>query len=263
MLGTCRGFTLLVCVAWLGGCGGSTFQGDDADGGAGSGGSPSGGSPSGGGSGVSGTGGGPGSGGVSGSGGSAPCLDIPCPDVDCVTGSHQEARPGECCPSCVPDKSPHPSCATVVCEPPPSSCRPDYVVGRAPGACCTSCVPIGTATPPPECQLLDCATPPLCPAGYYNAPPSLDCCGRCMPDPLYCRENRDCVIADRPRSCCGCPELISVREYEEDACWSDVAAPRPIPSSCYPEAVCGAICGACALPFGAYCGTDNRCGVVE
>jgi hypothetical protein len=84
------------------------------------------------------------------------------------------------------------------------------------------------------------------------------CCYECLPDPLYCVDSADCVIADRPRSCCGCAEVISTRALADDPCWTPVDEPRDIPEECYPEVICDALCDACPDPGEAAC-VYNRC----
>ncbi|HEY6728827.1 MAG TPA: hypothetical protein VI197_32675, partial [Polyangiaceae bacterium] len=84
------------------------------------------------------------------------------------------------------------------------------------------------------------------------------CCYECLPDPLFCEQNADCVLADRPHECCGCPEVISRRALDDDACWYSLAEPRTIPPECYPEFTCDALCGACPDSGSAVC-VDNRC----
>jgi hypothetical protein len=108
------------------------------------------------------------------------------------------------------------------------------------------------------CLEIACPENNECPLGYVRGDKVGGCCYQCLPDPLFCNEEAECVMADRPRSCCGCPEVISRRAYDADACWSDVTAPRMIAQSCYPQVVCDALCAACPPPLHATC-IDHRC----
>jgi hypothetical protein len=133
-------------------------------------------------------------------------------------------------------------------------CPDGYTVGEPPGACCGGCVPSGALS----CPKIACAPGNHCPLGYVRGDALGGCCTDCVPDPKYCNADADCVIADRPRSCCGCPEAISTRMYAADACWSIPSMPRSVPQDCYPQAVCDAVCGACAPPGIARC-ENHRC----
>jgi hypothetical protein len=64
-------------------------------------------------------------------------------------------------------------------------------------------------------------------------------------------------MADRPRACCGCAEAISKRALDDDACWTPVTDPRPIPEECYPDVTCDRLCE-CPVPGTAIC-VENRC----
>jgi hypothetical protein len=112
---------------------------------------------------------------------------------------------------------------------------------------------------PGEVSCIELACPePNCPAGYVPGDALGGCCHDCVPDPLYCASDADCVVADRPRGCCGCAEAISVRALDDDPCWFTLDNPRQIPEDCYPEAYCDAVCGACLEISGPAC-IDNRC----
>jgi hypothetical protein len=247
-------------------CGGSAFSGGgDGDGGSGSGGSAGSssqaGKPSTGGTSSSGgsatTGGRPGTGGsvsVAGSVGVAGgpnCAAVDCAYPVCSDGAEPVIKPGECCPTCPPPTS---GCEDVTCLP-VSECGEGYELGQPVGACCKGCVPKGGQV---ACAEIACPPDKTCPAGYVRGDLVGGCCYDCVPDPLYCSDVSDCVTADRPRSCCGCPEAISRRMYDADECWSDVDMPRMIPQSCYPQVVCGAVCGACASPGPLLC-AGHRC----
>ena len=250
-------------------CGGSAFSGGEGDGGSGSGagsssqaGKPStGGANGSGGSGT--TAGRPGTGGsvgVAGSVGSAGsvsvgggpnCMAVDCADPVCANGAQPVVKPGQCCATCPPSTT---GCEDVVCKP-VTECPAGYELSQPAGACCQGCVP-----KPGGVACLEIACPPdnTCPVGYVRGDLVGGCCYDCVPDPLYCGDVSDCVTADRPRSCCGCPEAITRREYEADECWSDVNMPRMIPQSCYPQVVCDALCGACAEPGPLLC-AQHRC----
>lgn len=171
------------------------------------------------------------------------CEPLNCPSDRTVTPA------GACCPVCADA-----GCEGVVCEG-PTECDAGYVFSRPDGACCGSCVP------GPEgvlCPDIPCPPEPSCALGYIAGQAVGACCSQCLPDPLYCADSRDCVLADRPRSCCGCPEVISTRALDDDPCWSPVGMPRDIPEECYPDAICDAFCGACPDPGEAVC-QNNRC----
>lgn len=97
-----------------------------------------------------------------------------------------------------------------------------------------------------------------CALGYVPGDLVGGCCYQCWPDPKFCEADSDCMIADRPRSCCGCPEAISVRMSDADACWFNPADPKVIPADCYPDSVCSRVCESCELPSKASC-VENRC----
>ncbi|HEU5073574.1 MAG TPA: hypothetical protein VFU02_05365 [Polyangiaceae bacterium] len=177
------------------------------------------------------------------------CPAVSCEPVSCPNG-RIETPPGYCCPQCVEEL-----CSDVLCDG-PSECGEGRTFTRPAGACCAGCMP----DEPGSVACVEIACPPddNCAKGYVPGDRMGGCCYECLPDPLYCEQNADCVIADRPRTCCGCPEVISKRALEDDACWSPVSDPRPIPEECYPDVICDAVCGACAEPGVAVC-VDNRC----
>jgi hypothetical protein len=184
------------------------------------------------------------------------CANTVCAQPICPPGVGLVTPPGACCPVCASNSTD--SCSQVVCNLTPQPCPQGYMPGREPGACCAGCVPNGDPISI-NCSGVACpAIEQLCSLGYTPGHYMSECCDGCIPDPKYCQHDSDCLIADRPRSCCGCPEAISIRMYQEDACWFDVSAPRPIPQSCYPQAVCGAYCGVCAPPGTAMC-VGNQC----
>jgi hypothetical protein len=133
-------------------------------------------------------------------------------------------------------------------------CPAGSVLSQAPGACCPSCVP----KEPAGCPEIACPPGDNCPLGYVRGDLAGGCCTDCLPDPKFCNQDSECVIADRPRSCCGCPEAISMRMYLDDECWSLQAMPRMLPQECYPLVVCDAVCGPCPPPGAPRC-VDNRC----
>jgi hypothetical protein len=144
-------------------------------------------------------------------------------------------------------------CENVKCQP-VMSCGMGYTLTKPPGACCEGCVPTpgGVACPKIACP----AT--ACPLGYVRGDQVGGCCTDCVPDRLFCNSDSQCVIADRPRPCCGCPEPITTREYAADQCWSAVDKPRMSPPECNPGMICDAICGVCPPPGVARC-TNHRC----
>ena len=194
----------------------------------------------------------------SGSGGAA-CGGAPgCGPIACASGYHFEQPPGQCCPSCVPDQAPHPTCAGVTCFPP--ECPPGYRAGLPEGACCAGCLPEGPRPEPPDCSLVDCGVIE-CPVGYR--PELLDgrCCPTCMPDPEFCSEDADCQLAIRTDRCCACPEAVSVRTYEAGACWSGVDQPRMTPAECRRDCT-AALCTPCP-PQGTIACISNQCQQVD
>ena len=245
---------LIVAVA----CGGESFSGGSG-GDAGSAGSHAGKPGTAGSSskaGASSRGGSTGTGGTSGKAGTTGVGGLNCELVDCAypvcdDGQEPVTKPGECCPTC---PAPITGCEGVTCLP-VTACGADYELKRPEGACCEGCVP-----KPGGVACLEIACPPdkTCPAGYVRGDLVGGCCYDCVPDPLYCEQTSDCVIADRPRPCCGCPEAISQRLYAADQCWSDVNDPRMVPMECYPQMTCDALCGACPEPGQLLC-SDRRC----
>jgi hypothetical protein len=183
------------------------------------------------------------------------CDAIDCAYPVCEDGAEPVVEPGRCCPTCPP---PQPSCAAVQCQP-VMDCGPSHMLAKPPGACCEGCIP--TMPGGVSCTLLPCPDGNPCPAGYVRGDVLGGCCNDCLPDPLYCSSAADCVVADKPRSCCGCPEPISIRQYNDDPCWSAPDSPRPIPEECFPDAMCGAVCGACPPAGQASC-FENRCTVL-
>ena len=168
-----------------------------------------------------------------------------------MDGAEPVVAPGECCPTCPP---PLAGCEGVTCQP-IEKCEAGYEFSRPEGACCAGCVPEAGGV---GCREVACNPDLTCPLGYVRGDLVGGCCYDCLPDPLFCNDFDDCVAADRPRSCCGCPEAISQRLYAADECWSDIQAPRMIPQSCYPEVTCDAVCGACPTPGTPTC-NSHRC----
>jgi hypothetical protein len=138
-------------------------------------------------------------------------------------------------------------------------CGEGYELSQPEGACCKGCVPKPGGV---ACREIACPPDDVCPPGYVRGDLVGGCCYDCVPDPLFCNDANDCVTADRPRSCCGCPEAISRRMYDADECWSDVQAPRMIPQSCYPQVTCDAVCGMCPPPGPLLC-ANHRCALAQ
>jgi len=178
------------------------------------------------------------------------CDLVLCALPECSDGQMPINPAGECCPSCPP---PQTGCDNVMCQP-VKNCPEGYTLTQAPGACCAGCQPPPGGVGCPEIACPD----DVCPAGYVRGDLVGGCCTECLPDPLFCNSAKDCVLADRPRSCCGCPEVITRRAYDADACWSDVEAPRMLPAGCYPQVICDAICNACPASLGVSC-SNHRC----
>jgi hypothetical protein len=133
------------------------------------------------------------------------------------------------------------------------ACPSGYELKRPAGACCEGCVPSGAIA----CPKIACPQT-ACPLGYVRGDLVGACCTDCVPDALYCEDDSQCVIAQRPQACCGCPSAISTRTYAEDLCWSRLDAPRQIPQACYPAAICDAVCGPCPPPGTPRC-EGHRC----
>jgi hypothetical protein len=248
---------LCFSLAALLACGGTVSRnaGDDARAGSSSGGSSSGSSGS-----SSGTGaraGAPGVGGGVGTAGSLAlvggpnCVTVDCEPAACGPDEAPVLKTGACCEICEPRAG---GCEDVKCQP-VEGCRAGYELAQPPGACCAGCVPIPGQV---GCNLLPCPST-SCPPGYTTGDKLGGCCDECVPDPLYCGENDDCVMAEKPSACCGCPEAITWRQYEAEPCWSEVGAPRSIPQSCYPEATCQAPCAPCETLGAAVTCAANRC----
>lgn len=183
-------------------------------------------------------------------GGSTSCDDVPCALPLCA-GERATTPPGACCPVC---SGPKQGCEGVKCEP-PSDCKEGYERSLAAGACCPGClpqVPHGVS-----CNEVACPETP-CQPGYVRGDVLGGCCHECLPDPLYCTEDADCVAADKPRSCCGCAEVITRRQFAAEPCWWEVGHPRSLPSSCYPNVTCDAVCSPCSVPEVVAC-RGNRC----
>lgn len=177
------------------------------------------------------------------------CSDVVCASPDCPNG-RIETPPGYCCPQCIEEL-----CDGVTCTP-PIDCGEGRTFTRPDGACCSGCLPDEPGSV--GCVDIACPGDDACAKGFLRGDLLGGCCYECLPDPLYCEQDADCVIADRPRSCCGCPEIMSERALDDDACWTPVADPRPIPEECYPEVTCDRECDACPEPGGAWC-LGNRC----
>ena len=183
-------------------------------------------------------------------GGGPNCEAVDCAFPLCEDGAMPVTPPGQCCPTCPP---PQPSCKDVMCTP-VMECGMGYTLAQPPGACCQGCVPNpgGVACPKIACG------DTTCPLGYVRGDLVGGCCTDCVPDPLFCHDASECVVADRPRPCCGCPEAISTRQYAADACWSALDMPRMIPDSCQPQFVCNVVCQPCAPPGAVSC-LNHRC----
>jgi hypothetical protein len=191
-------------------------------------------------------------GGFAGSGGMN-CETVDCAYFDCPPDSVSATLAGSCCPTCIPLA---PSCSNVNCAA-ATNCPTGFVRQRLPGACCDGCVPVNPPEPP-NCMMVNCAPPRDCPLGYRHSQPVYNCCNDCEPDPNYCQVDSDCIVAQKPSGCCGCPSAISTRLYQQDSCYSAVDTPRPIPSECIPDVMCAMICGACPSSGIATC-IDHQC----
>ena len=252
-----------ILAVFMAACGGSMFsRGDDGEGGASNigasgnlgGSSSTSGKPSKAGSssraGSSALGGTNGTAGATSMGGGVNCEAVDCAYPVCSDGQMPITPAGQCCPSCPP---PQLGCESVECQP-VMGCPSGYVLSQPAGACCQGCVPQPGGV---VCPKIACPHS-VCPLGYVGGSLVGGCCTECVPDALFCNDDRDCVIADKPRKCCGCPEIINRRQYAVEPCWSDVTAPRMIPQSCYPQVTCDAICGACPPSPNVAC-QNNRC----
>jgi hypothetical protein len=184
------------------------------------------------------------------------CALVDCAFPICPPNSTWATLAGNCCPTCVPID---PSCSSVVCSP-VTSCNPGFVRQRPLGACCDSCVPVNPPAPP-DCIMYSCAPPTNCPLGYRHSQPVYNCCNDCEPDPNYCELDSDCLIAQKPSGCCGCPSSISTRLYAQDNCYSATNAPRSVPSQCLPQVICDMMCGACP-PTGVPACLNHQCTAV-
>jgi len=241
--------------------GGSPSGGSSSSGSSGAAGKPSkagssskGGSSSSGGAGTAGSTPTAGSAGMAGSvsaGGGPNCAAVDCADPVCADGAAPVTLPGQCCGTC---PAPTGGCEGVVCKP-VMACPAGYTLSQPTGACCKGCVPNPGGV---ACVEIACAPGNPCALGYIRGDTVGGCCTDCVPDALFCNQDNECAIADRPRPCCGCPEVISMREYRDDACWSLVSMPRSEPPECQPQFTCNAICGACPPPGKASC-VNHHC----
>jgi hypothetical protein len=113
---------------------------------------------------------------------------------------------------------------------------------------------------PPACPEIACNPDLECPLGYTAGDGSNGCCFECVPDPLYCEADSDCIVATRPRGCCFCPDVISSRLHDEDPCW--LTADDLAPSECLGDVACDVACAPCPDPGVPNC-VDHHCeGVV-
>lgn len=194
-------------------------------------------------------GGGVGTGGSASVGGGSHCEA--CVTVDCGEGEVAVLEPGACCPTCRPDVAR--GCEGVACAP-YLGCPEGYERVEPPDTCCVGCLPKPGGV---ACNEIACPQT-SCPLGYIRGDVLGGCCYDCVPDPLYCSEDAECVMADKPRACCGCPEAITRRQYDAEPCWSEVGTPRPISRMCFPDATCDAVCAPCPQGLEAAC-IDHRC----
>jgi len=185
---------------------------------------------------------------------SCSCAAVSCATVDCPSGSVSVLEPGACCPSCL-----EVACEGVECEP-VGECEPGYEYRHPVGACCPGCMPMGTNFV--DCADRPCLDPAECPLGYVVGNLVGGCCHECLPDWLYCEIDDDCVVADKPRFCCGCPEVFARRALEDDRCLYAIDQPRNLDDDCYPDGTCDALCGACAPIVGTTC-VDHRCQAIS
>jgi len=166
------------------------------------------------------------------------CELVDCPFPLCTDGQSPVTLAGQCCPSCPPPKS---GCDNVECQP-VLTCPDGYSLSQPVGACCQGCVPAANGV---VCPQLACPHS-VCPLGYVRGDLVGGCCTECVPDALFCNDNSDCLVANQPRSCCGCARALSVRQYQADPCWSDLNLPRMVPTpECAPQQVCNVSCVAC------------------
>ena len=176
------------------------------------------------------------------------CEDVNCAAVDCGPGTKPSRPDGACCETCVPVDE---SCNAVTCEP-----REECETGRSwryePGACCAACLPLE----PPGCPEIACNPNLECPTGYAAGDGTNGCCSECVPDPLYCVDDGDCLIATKPSGCCYCPEVISRRKYEEESCW--ILPDGTISPECMGGVTCDVVCGGCPDIGDARC-ENERC----
>jgi len=97
------------------------------------------------------------------------------------------------------------------------------------------------ACPVCRCQEVGCAVQD-CADGQQPILRPGACCPVCPePDIDACDTDSDCVLARSLLECCGCPEAVSRRHYEQDSCLWIQDEPRDIPDDCVipcPEIVC-------------------------
>ncbi|MDF3071088.1 MAG: hypothetical protein K0R38_6689 [Polyangiaceae bacterium] len=184
-------------------------------------------------------------------GGAPTCTTVECEPPACRKDEISVLRPGDCCETCQPAAG---GCEDVKCQP-VEPCGEGYELAQPAGACCVGCIPKPGFV---ACVNITCP-PARCPLGYVRGDLLGGCCYDCVPDPLYCRDGNDCLVADRPRECCGCPEAITRRQYDAEACWSELRAPRPRPATCYPQVTCDAVCGPCEPQSDYPDCEENRC----
>lgn len=167
------------------------------------------------------------------------CSAVTCPLPKCSSTSEPVTLLDECCPRCV---GIDPSCAEVACTNP--QCPQGFEPAREPGACCDTC----RATPfarGPVCGPITCLVASSCARGYTEAAVEWSCCPLCVPDPNFCRDNNDCVLAEATNECCPCPTSISTRRFLQVSCLSVMGKPVQPAESCASPSACDVACAEC------------------
>jgi hypothetical protein len=180
------------------------------------------------------------------------CENIDCSYEECTSGQVHVRPEGACCEICVPSDG----CEAVSCEP-ESECPAGRTWQKPRGACCGACLPSDGSF---GCARVACDPNLECPPGYVLGDGLVTgCCYECVPDPLYCVRDDECILAVDVLACCPCPTVINFRMYNSDGkeCWFAEDVWWLPPAQCVPPD-CDMECGSCPDPGEPRC-VDQHC----